>query len=443
MKSSLIFINHPHPVTPSPFHGEGEQVKLLPSPTQWGMGWGWGIVSIVSAMMTLFLVACQPDTTPTAPNISNSTPVSNLALSGTATIPTPLPDSVIQEADAEYLLLTNLYERTVPSVVNIEAINEQVGFTDTGRGSGFIYDRNGHIITNAHVVNNANLIYITFNDGFVTTAQLVAQDNYSDLAVLKVETSIERLIPLEIADSDLVRVGQRAVAIGNPWGLQGSMTAGIVSAIGRQLDSAELIDASSLPGFQNPRIIQIDATLSPGNSGGPLLNSEGKVIGVNTAIRTTSGNFEGVGFSVPSNTVRRVIPELINQGRVDYSWLGINTIASDFGVAAFAEALNLPVQSGVLVTGISPNSPADKAGLLGGTAIQTIRDIPVCAGGDIIVAINGQFIHNMDELVNYLVIKTKPADTVELMVVRGERTFNVSVTLEARPTEGQLVRECE
>ncbi|MCU0480988.1 MAG: S1C family serine protease [Anaerolineae bacterium] len=394
-------------------------------------------------MMTLILVACQPDTTPTAPNISNSTPISNLGISSTNAVPTALPDALIQEADAEYLLLTNLYERTVPSVVNIEAVNEQVGFTDTGRGSGFIYDRNGHIVTNAHVVNNANLIYITFNDGFVTTAQLVAQDNYSDLAVLKVDTSVERLLPLELADSDLVKVGQRAVAIGNPWGLQGSMTAGIVSAIGRQLDSAELIDASSLPGFQNPRIIQIDATLSPGNSGGPLLNSEGRVIGVNTAIRTTSGNFEGVGFSVPSNTVRRVIPDLINHGRVDYSWLGINTIASDFGVAAFAEALNLPVQAGVLVTGITPNSPAAKAGLQGGTQIETVRDIPVCAGGDIIVAINGQFIHNMDELVNYLVIQTKPNDTIELMVVRGEQTLNIAVTLEARPSEGQLVRECE
>ncbi len=441
MKPFLTFINHPHPLTPSPLHGEGE--LLLPSPTRWGKGWGWGMISIVSAMMTLILVACQPDTTPTAPNISNSTPISNLGISSTNAVPTALPDALIQEADAEYLLLTNLYERTVPSVVNIEAVNEQVGFTDTGRGSGFIYDRNGHIVTNAHVVNNANLIYITFNDGFVTTAQLVAQDNYSDLAVLKVDTSVERLLPLELADSDLVKVGQRAVAIGNPWGLQGSMTAGIVSAIGRQLDSAELIDASSLPGFQNPRIIQIDATLSPGNSGGPLLNSEGRVIGVNTAIRTTSGNFEGVGFSVPSNTVRRVIPDLINHGRVDYSWLGINTIASDFGVAAFAEALNLPVQAGVLVTGITPNSPAAKAGLQGGTQIETVRDIPVCAGGDIIVAINGQFIHNMDELVNYLVIQTKPNDTIELMVVRGEQTLNIAVTLEARPSEGQLVRECE
>jgi S1-C subfamily serine protease len=391
----------------------------------------------------LFLAACQPDTTPTAPNITNSTPISNLGISSTNAVPTALPDALIQEADAEYLLLTNLYERTVPSVVNIEAVNEQVGFTDTGRGSGFIYDRNGHIVTNAHVVNNATIIYITFNDGFVTTAQLVAQDNYSDLAVLKVDTSLDRLLPLELADSDGVKVGQRAVAIGNPWGLQGSMTAGIVSAIGRQLDSAELIDASSLPGFQNPRIIQIDATLSPGNSGGPLLNSEGRVIGVNTAIRTTSGNFEGVGFSVPSNTVRRVIPELINQGRVDYSWLGINTIASDFGVAAFAEALNLPVQAGVLVTGVTPNSPADNAGLQGGTRTEVVRDIPICAGGDIIVAINGQFIHNMDELVNYLVIQTKPDDTVELMVVRGEQTLNIAVTLEARPSEGQLVRECE
>lgn len=398
---------------------------------------------LIMGILPLILIACQPEPLQPAPNITNSTPVANLDLSQAGVIPTPLPDSIIQEADAEYLLLTNIYDRTVPSVVNIEAVNQQVGFADTGRGSGFIYDRNGHIITNAHVVNGANQIYITFNDGYVAEARLVAQDNYSDLAVLKVDTSVNRLIPLTLADSDNVRVGQRAIAIGNPWGLQGSMTVGIVSAVGRQLDSAELIDASALPGFQNPRIIQIDATLSPGNSGGPLLNSNGQVIGVNTAIRTTSGNFEGVGFSVPSNTVARVIPELISKGRVDYSWLGISTIASDFGVAAFADALNLPVQAGVLITGVSPDSPAHRAGLRGGTTIQTVRDIPICTGGDIIVAINGEFVHNMDELVNYMVIKTKPADTVELMVVRGEQTLNITLTLDARPSQGALTPECE
>jgi len=394
-------------------------------------------------ILPFMLIACQPETASPAPNITNSTPIAAINTPQTGVLPTAVSDALIQEADAEYLLLTNIYARTVPSVVNIEALNQQMSFTDTGRGSGFIYDRNGHIVTNAHVVNGANQIYVTFNDGFVASATLVAQDNYSDLAVLKVDVSVDRLLPLTLADSDFVQVGQRAIAIGNPWGLQGSMTAGIVSAVGRQLDSADLIDANSLPGFQNPRIIQIDATLSPGNSGGPLLNSNGLVIGVNTAIRTTSGNFEGVGFSVPSNTIRRVVPDLISLGAVDYSWLGINTIASDFGVAAFAEALNLPVQAGVLVTGVTPDSPADNAGLRGGTTTQTVRDIPICAGGDIIVAVNGQFIHNMDELVNYLIIKTKPNDTIELMVVRGEQTLNIAVTLESRPSEGQLVSECE
>lgn len=397
----------------------------------------------IGAMLSLILVACQPEPLQPARHLTASTPVANLQQAQTVNIPTPVPDAIIQEADAEYALLTNIYERTVPSVVNIEAVNQQIGFRDTGRGSGFIYDRNGHIITNAHVVHGANQIYVTFQDGYVTDAQLIAQDNYSDLAVLKVNTSVDRLIPLTLADSDRVRVGQRAIVIGNPWGLQGSMTVGIVSAVGRQLDSAELIDASTLPGFQNPRIIQIDANLSPGNSGGPLLNSRGEVIGVNTAIRTTSGNFEGVGFSVPSNTVARVVPELISKGRVDYSWLGISTIASDFGVVAFADALRLPVQSGVLITGVSPNSPAEKAGLRGGDKIETVRDIPICVGGDIIVAINGEFVHNMDELVYYLIIKTKPGDTIELMIVRGEQTLNIPLTLDVRPNEGALVPQCE
>jgi S1-C subfamily serine protease len=406
----------------------------------------WKRVLVVISF-AFILAACQSENAALPSTLMPSTPIRDLPISNQTirqddALPTPVSDALIAEADAEYLLLTNIYERVTPSIVNIEVVVNvagQRGFVDVGRGSGFIYDRNGHIITNAHVVNNADEIRVTFNDGYVTEAELVGQDVFSDLAVIKVETSSDRLLPLSLADSDNVRVGERAIAIGNPFGLSSSMTVGIVSGLGRQLASAELIDSTVIPGFQNPSIIQVDTDVNPGNSGGPLLNSHGDVIGVNTAIRTDSGIFEGVAFAVPANTVNRVIPELIADGRVDYSWLGITTVSADdgLGVAALAEPLELPVTAGVLVTGVSGNSPAQKAGLQGGTRVRTIRDRDICVGGDIIIAIDDQFVDNMDELVAYLVINTHPGDTVNLLIVRADETFEVPLTLESRPTSNQ------
>ena len=406
---------------------------------------------VLFALIALLAAACQSgnDNSSSAALIP-STPIRDLPINqsviqqGDGALPTAVPESVVLEADAEHLLLTNIYERATPAIVNIEVIVSvagQRGFVDIGRGSGFVYDNNGHIITNAHVVNNADEIRVTFNDGYVIGAELVGQDVFSDLAVIKVDTSSDRLVPLMLGDSDSVRVGQRAIAIGNPFGLSSSMTVGIVSARGRQLRSAELIDTSVIPGFQNPDIIQIDADVNPGNSGGPLLNSFGEVIGVNTAIRTESGVFEGVGFSVPSNTVNRVVPELIASGEVDYAWMGITTVAADegLGVAALAEPLDLPVSAGVLVTGVSRNSPAERAGLEGGTRIRSIRDRDVCIGGDIIIAIDGEFVANMDELVAYLVVNTRPGDMVTLLIVRGGETFETLMTLESRPTSGDSI----
>jgi 2-alkenal reductase len=353
-------------------------------------------------------------------------------------MPTAIPQAVVDAADAEYLLLTNVYERVAPSVVNIEVVVNTPAFADVGRGSGFVLDMDGHIVTNAHVVNDAREIRVTFNDGYVAGASAVGVDLFSDLAVIRVDVDSSRLFPVTIADSDVVRVGERAIAIGNPFGLASSMTVGIISGLGRQLPSAELIDASVVGGFNNPSIIQVDTDVNPGNSGGPLLNSRGEVIGVTTAIRTESGVFSGVGFAVPSRTVQRVVPELIAEGRVEYSWIGISTLAAEdgFGVASLAEPLSLPVNAGVLVTSVTVNSPAAKAGLLGGSSLVSVRGRDVCAGGDIIVAVNGQFIDNMDELVSYLVVNTKPGDTVNLLVVRAGETFEIPVVLEPRPTEG-------
>src|SRR5690606_20958921 len=205
---------------------------------------------------------------------------------------------------------------------------------------------------------------------------------------------------------------------------------------------------SELPaGFSNPSIIQVDTDINPGNSGGPLLNSRGEVIGINTAIRTESGVFQGVGFAIPANTVRRVVPELISDGRVNYAWIGISTLLEDdgFGVAALAEPLNLPVEAGVLIDRVTVGSPADKAGLRGGQRRDQVRGASICAGGDIIIAINDQFVRNLDELVAYLVVNSRPGDVVNLLIVRDGETFEVPLALEARPTTdtGESVNGCD
>jgi S1-C subfamily serine protease len=214
------------------------------------------------------------------------------------------------------------------------------------------------------------------------------------------------------------------------------MTVGIISGLGRQLPSAELISNDITPGFNNPSIIQVDTDINPGNSGGPLLNSRGEVIGINTAIRTESGIFEGVGFAVPAQTVQRVLPQLIEKGEMEYAWLGITSLASEegLGVAALAETLQLPVNQGVLIDTIVPESPAAKAGLQGGNEATTVRGVTVCAGGDIIVAVNGIYVKNMDELLSYMVLNTNPGDVLTMVVIRGSETFELPLTLEARPT---------
>lgn len=394
---------------------------------------------LVAALAATLVAACQPTPVAPPPNSVPSTPINALVsfqAQGRET-PTPIPQAIIDAADAEYLLLENIYDRVTPSVVYIDVTIGATSnsITDQASGSGFIYDVQGHIITNAHVVNGADSILVTFHDGSVATAQVVGIDAYSDLAVVKVDdVEPAKLLPVVFGDSDTLHVGERAIAIGNPFGLASSMTVGIISGLGRQLPSAELV-SNSINSFQNPSIIQVDTDINPGNSGGPLLDSHGQVIGVNTAIRTESGIFQGVGFAVPARTVLRVVPELIERGKVEYSWLGIATVPADNGmsVAGLERDLQLPVSAGVLVTGVTPNSPASKAGLRPGDHSVTVRGHDICAGGDIIVAVNNFYVNTMDDLVAYLVANTKPGDTVTLLVVRGTDTFDLPLSLEARP----------
>ncbi|MBK8021592.1 MAG: trypsin-like peptidase domain-containing protein [Chloroflexi bacterium] len=401
------------------------------------------IAFVLAAGLT---AACQPAAAP-PPEFAPTTPLAELVAfqQPVDALPTPVAQVVIDAADAEYLLLTNVYERVAPSVVNIDVatVSSMTGLDDVTSGSGFVFDTGGNIITNAHVVQDARDILVTYHNGTVSSATVVGSDSYSDLAVIHVDSAAETLYPVTFADSDAVRVGQRAIAIGNPFGLATSMTVGIVSGLGRQLPSAELIGASG-PGFENPSIIQVDTDINPGNSGGPLLDSHGDVIGVNTAIRTETGVFAGVGFAVPSSTVQRVVPELIATGKVEYAWLGISTLPSENGLtlAALAEPLELPVRAGVLVEHVIPGSPAAAAGLMGGSRSRDVRGRDVCVGGDIIVAVNGTPLGTMDELVAYLVANTKPEDTIQLRIIRGQETYDVPVTLKARPSSVTTAPVC-
>lgn len=385
------------------------------------------------AACLLLLSACSglPSRTETASSVGGG-------IDSDIMTPTALPDEIINAADAEYLLLTNIYQRASPSVVHIEATI----FGETRRGSGFVYDRQGHILTNAHLVKDADAIEVTLRNAYALEAALLGLDSFSDLAVLKVRAAEDQLSPLRIGDSATVKVGQRAISIGNPFGLKTAMTAGIVSGLGRTLPSASMIDAIPAAGFDNPAIIQIDAAIHPGNSGGPLLDSKGIVIGVTTAMQSASGQFQGIGFAVPADTMRRVIPDLIAEGRVEYAWLGISVMPEDggYGVAGLSEALDLPVERGVLLRGVSEISPAHRAGLRGGDTLVDVRGKSVCAGGDLIVAINDTYLENLDGLITYLVQNARPGDEVEVVAIRDRKAIEFTLKLEARPArEGPTI----
>lgn len=351
---------------------------------------------------------------------------------------TAVPAEIVDQAHAAELVYINLYERISPSVINIEIVDlRSRSDAIASSGSGFVFDSTGHIITNAHVVLDAREIFVTFSDGYVASAEIVGIDDFSDLAVIKVDVDPSRLFPVTLGNSDEVVVGQSTVAIGNPFGLRSSMTTGIVSATGRTLDSNNLINPGTLDIYSNPAIIQIDAAVNPGNSGGPILNLDGEVIGIATAIRSETGTFQGIAYAVPVNTIRRVIPQLIENGRVAYPWLGITTVPSEPGlsVAALAEDWDLPVTQGVLIQDVRSNSPAAQAGLQGGTRQETIRGTNVTLGGDIIVAVDGIFVADLDQILEYLIQNTAPGDSVILTVVRGDETLDFTVILGERPLD--------
>ncbi len=344
--------------------------------------------------------------------------------------------------------LENIYAQVNPSVVAIEVVEGPSatspnipripGFRSGPQqqpqqalGSGFVWDTAGHIITNNHVVDGATSITVTFSDGTTAAAKVIGTDPASDLAVIQVDVPASQLHAVQLADSTQIKVGQFAVAIGNPFGEQNTMTTGIVSALGRSLPANG--SASAQGGtYTIPDIIQTDAPINPGNSGGVLLNADGQLIGVTSAIDTSSGASAGIGFAIPSAIVQKVVPVLIQTGHYDHPYLGISGTTMN---SALAQAMNLNVnQRGALVESVTPGSPADKAGLLGSTQQATVSGISATIGGDVITAIDGQPVKTFDDVVSYLARSTSVNQTVTLTILRGGKEQTVKVTLLARPS---------
>ncbi len=347
------------------------------------------------------------------------------------------PSSRLAPASGDAMTINEIYERAASGVVRINATNNSTssgstspfGGQQSALGSGFVIDKAGHIVTNYHVVEGASEVTVSFSNRDTVKAEVVGTDPSTDLAVLRVETSASALTPLPLGNSDVVRVGDAVVAIGNPFGLDRTATSGIVSALQR------LITAPNR--FTIDHVIQTDAPINQGNSGGPLLNARGQVIGVNTQIETGSGTSAtgnvGIGFAVPSNTVKDAVAQLLRTGSVDHAYLGISGQALSEDLA---ETYNLPVAAGVLVESVTNDSGADKAGLKGGKKQVVVAGQSYVLGGDIIVAYDGEKISSIEQLRD-AIAGHKPGDKIKLLVYRDAKKTSVTVTLGRQPSSPQ------
>ena len=307
-----------------------------------------------------------------------------------------------------------IYNQLKDSVVLIQ--------TDLGLGSGFVYDKQGHIVTNHHVIDDAETIQVTFLDGNITLATVVGMDIYSDLAVIKVDPKGATLNPVVLGSSSDLNVGEPVAAMGNPFGLSDTLTVGIVSSLQRTLDATG--------GYVIIDIIQIDAAVNPGNSGGPLVNMKGQVVGLNSAIQSETGTFTGIGFAIPSDTVKREIDDLIENGEYSHPWLGISALEVNI---ALADAIGLEKPQGLLVVNVTSGSPADKAGVRGGSQVTIIDGLEFNLGGDVITEVDGVPVITMADLAVYLERNTKPGDSIELGVIRDGQQLMLMVKLGERP----------
>lgn len=321
------------------------------------------------------------------------------------------------------LSLIEIFERTEAGTVRVEVKRANQVSDSNGVGSGFVFDRSGHIITNAHVINDATKIIVTFLDGRSYNAEIIGKDLFTDIAVVKVDADRELLKPLSLGDSSNLKVGEQIAAIGNPFGLSGSMTSGIVSQLGRLLPAQDGL-------FQIPDVIQTDAAINPGNSGGPLLNMRGSVVGINTAIQSTTGEFTGVGFAIPSQTVAKIVPTLIEKGEYKHPWIGIAGRDID---PDLANVLELREAVGFLVITVVENSPADKAGLIGSDKTIEVEGVNYPMGGDIILSVDGMEVRKIDDILIHLQRAKSVGDEMVLEILRDGRTTDVTIVLQERP----------
>ena len=318
--------------------------------------------------------------------------------------------------------LIEIFEKDESGVVKVSVQRSETSDVTNGIGSGFVFDKKGHIITNAHVINDAKKIIITFLDGRSYNAEIIGIDEFTDIAVIKVSADLTLLHPLALGDSSNLKVGETIAAIGNPFGLSGSMTSGIVSQLGRLLPSGA--------GYSIPDIIQTDAAINPGNSGGPLLNMRGEIVGINTAIQSTTGEFTGVGFAIPSQTIAKIVPTLIERGEYDHPWIGISGRDID---PDLAKVLGLKDTVGFLIVTVVENSPASKAGLIGSDKIIEVEGVNYTIGGDIIVSVDGIEVRKIDDILVYLQRAKSVGDEMVLEILRDNRTTDITVILQERP----------
>ena len=376
---------------------------------------------LIGLMVLAVFTACV------APSTDTETSLPTLESSGNVVDFTELLDEGVKREE----LYTLLYEQVNPGVVAINVYSIESGGS---QGSGFVIDLDGHILTNYHVIETADEIEVVFSSGYRALGVLVGADLDSDIAVVRADVPEEELYPLALGSSVGIKVGQIVVAIGNPYGLSGTMTVGIVSARGRLLESMRETSLGS--NFSSADLIQTDAAINPGNSGGPLLNLNGEVIGINRAIRTNGedGVFtlsnSGIGFAVPIDIVKRVTPYLIENGSYDYPYLGI--VSREELNLLERKQLELPVDvQGAYVIEVAENGPADKAGIIGGS-IETDSEY-LLAGGDLIIAIDDREVRGFSELLSYLVTYNSPGDTVTLTVLRDGEEITKPVILTSRP----------
>jgi S1-C subfamily serine protease len=383
-------------------------------------------VVLAASFVVLAVLACSLPGISVAPLAA---PVATPSPQIIVVVATPTPLPLPEELDATEARRIAVYERAAPAVVNITTQVLRSSFfwgvyPEEGSGSGFLWDSAGHIVTNYHVVEGAQRIEVSFGGDLTMPATVVGSDPINDLAVIKVDTVPEGVQPLEVGSSADLRVGQTALAIGNPFGqFERTMTVGIISALNRTIQT----DTAVLRG-----VIQTDAAINRGNSGGPLLDSSGRLIGVNTAIYSPTGTSAGVGLAIPVDKVRRVVPVLIRDGRYPHPWLGVEELGYEI-TPALARALNLPVEHGLLVARLYQDSPADRAGVRGARREVILGNRRFLVGGDIIVAINGVPMTTWEDLNAYLEEQTEVGQRITLTVIRDGQELSLQATLQDMP----------